>query len=262
MARTKTLTRVSGAQTVERACQLLWQISRAGRECARMVDLCSVTGLSRPTVHRILTSLAASGFVRQDVRTRRYGLGVGLFELGLAAPPPVQALPEITRLIDELAEATQDTAYLMMRSHDEVVCVWRAVGAFPIRANIVAPGDRRPLAASAAGLCLLGAMPVKQADDILNGSRRLLPDKCRLSSGELRQLVVDARRHGHSYGEGLVMEGVTGVGRAVPSRTGAPILALSISGISSRITPQRLPTLVAALTDTAQRIAKMIDGSV
>jgi DNA-binding IclR family transcriptional regulator len=250
----------AGAQTVERACALLWQISRAGAEHARILDLCAATGLSRPTVHRILKSLAGAGFVRQDERTRRYGLGAGLFELGLAAPPPVQAFPEVTRLIDELAESTQDTAYLMMRSQDEVVCVWRAVGAFPIRANIVAPGDRRPLAASAAGLCLLGAMPAGQADRILNASRRALPGKCRLSLDELRQLVAHARRHGHSFGEGLVMDGVTGVGRAVPSRAGAPFLAISISGISTRITRQRLPTLLAALTDTAQRIAKMIDG--
>ena len=100
----------AGAQTVERACALLWQIARAGTEQARMLDLCAATGLSRPTVHRILKSLVAAGFVRQDSRNRRYALGAGLFELGLAAPAPVQAFPEVTRLIDELAESTQDTA--------------------------------------------------------------------------------------------------------------------------------------------------------
>jgi DNA-binding IclR family transcriptional regulator len=250
---------ISGAQTVDRACALLWQVARAGVEQARMLDLCAATGLSRPTVHRILKSLAAAGLVQQDPATRRYGLGTGLFELGLSAPPPVQALPDITRLIDELAESTQDTAYLMMRSQHEVVCVWRGVGAFPIRANIVAPGDRRPLAASAAGLCLLAAMPPDQAEQILNASRRVLPGKSRLSLDDLRRLVANARRQGHSFGEGLVMEGVTGVGRAVPSRSAAPFLAISISGISSRITRQRLPSLVAALTDTAHRIGKVIE---
>lgn len=250
----------ASSQTVERACTLLWQLARAGAEHARMLDLCAATGLSRPTVHRILKSLSAAGLVRQDARTRRYGLGVGLFELGLAAPAPVQAFPEITRLIDELAESTQDTAYLMMRSQDEVVCVWRGVGDFPIRANIVAPGDRRPLAASAAGLCLLGAMPAERSDLILNAGRNVLPGKCRLPLGELRQLVAHARLHGHSVGEGLVMEGVTGVGRAVPSRSAAPFLAISISGISSRITQQRLPALLDSLNDTAQRIAKLIEG--
>ena len=126
----------TGAQTVERACVLLQEIARAGREGARMLDLCSATGFSRPTAHRILRSLAAAGFVRQAQGSRRYQLGAALFELGLAAPTPVECFPAVTQAIDDLAEATGDTVYLMLRSGDDVVCAWRGVGGAPSRGNL------------------------------------------------------------------------------------------------------------------------------
>jgi DNA-binding IclR family transcriptional regulator len=75
----------AGAQTVDRACGLLRELGRRGAEGARLVDLTEASGLSRPTVHRILRSLVAAEFVRQDARTRRYSVGGGLYALGVAA---------------------------------------------------------------------------------------------------------------------------------------------------------------------------------
>jgi DNA-binding IclR family transcriptional regulator len=257
----KPATSPGGAQTVDRACVLLKEIARAGANGARILDLCQATALSRPTAHRILLSLSAAGFIRQHPETKRYMLGTGLFEIGLAAPSPVAAFPEVTRLLDELARATEDTVYLMIRSHDEVLCAWRAVGAFPIKANIVSPGDRRPLAASAAGLAILAAIPEDETDRIMKRSRPYLPDYCRPPVGALVRLIKAARQTGYAFGENLVMEGVTGVGMAVPSTSVQPYLAISISAISSRITPERLPGLVSALEQTTQRIAAIVEGA-
>jgi DNA-binding IclR family transcriptional regulator len=249
---------VAGAQTVERACRLLQEVAAAGAPGARILDLCSTLQLSRPTTHRILLSLAAAGFARQDAVSRRWRLGGALFELGLAAPSPVEAFPEITHEIDDLAHATGDTVYLMMRSQDDVVCAWRGVGAFPIRANIVATGDRRPMAASAAGLALLAALSPEEAAAVLERSGHRLRDTCRLTPKELVAQIAQARASGHSLGRDLVMEGVTGVGMAVPARAGSPYLAISVSAIGARITTARLPQLVEQLQQSVERIARLV----
>ena len=55
----------AGAQTVDRACELLREIARTGPRGIRILDLCNTTGLSRPTTHRILRSLQAAGLVQQ-----------------------------------------------------------------------------------------------------------------------------------------------------------------------------------------------------
>jgi DNA-binding IclR family transcriptional regulator len=259
MSKTKPSSLNAGAQTVDRACALIKEVARAGARGARMLDLCNAMELSRPTVHRILLALSAAGFIRQNNETRRYCLGTGLFEIGLAAPSPVEAFPDVTKLIDELAHETQDTVYLMMRSHDEVVCAWRGEGAFPIKANIVSPGDRRPMAASAAGLCILAAIRPEDAELILERTRPDLPSHCRVSFDAVRAHIAHAQKTGYTFGENLVMEGVTGVGMVVPLRSVQPYLGISISAISSRITPQRMPALLSALKRTSLQIAGIVD---
>lgn len=251
----------AGAQTVDRACQLIKEIARAGTGGARILDLCTVTGLSRPTVHRILLALCAADFIHQNPKTKHYCLGTELFVLGLSAPSPIAALPEVTKLIDSLAQQTQDTAYLMLRSHDDAVCAWRGVGAFPITANIVVAGDRRPLAASVAGLCILAALPRADAQAIMESNRPYLPDYCRATTSQLQAHIESGQETGHIVGENLVMEGVTAVGIVVPTLSVQPYLGISISGIASRFTRQRMPELLALLKQTSQRIARIVDGA-
>src|SRR5262245_32204582 len=115
-----------GAQTVDRACLLLGEIARHGPAGVRLIDLTQRSKLSRPTVHRILQSLSAAQIVHQDSTSRRYRLGVGLHALALAAPSPLEQLPELRPLLAELAQRTGETAYLMQRQGSEVLCIARA----------------------------------------------------------------------------------------------------------------------------------------
>lgn len=251
---------IEGAQTVDRACELLREVALHGAPGGRIVDLCGSTGLSRPTVHRILRSLAAAGLVRQRADTRRYTLGTGLFELGLAAPNPVEAFPAVRGLVGQLAQATGDTVYLMLRSYDDVVCAWRAEGAYPIKANVVAIGDRRPLGASAAGLCILGSLPEPEAERIIAASAPALARFCLAGADQVRGYVAQARVAGHGLSRELVMAGVCAVGIAVPARYRRPYLALSVSAISARIPDSRVAELAAQLRSTADAIAAVIEA--
>ncbi|MDB5851021.1 MAG: hypothetical protein JWP29_4773 [Rhodoferax sp.] len=250
----------AGAQTVDRACDLLREVARGGALGVRILDLCNSTGLSRPTAHRILRSLQAAGLVQQLAENRRYALGSGMFELGLAAPNPIAQFPQVRSAIEELAASTNDTVYLMLRSYDDVVCAWRAQGAFPIKPNVVPVGERRPVAASMAGLALLGALPAADADALMQANRPDLARFCRMSFDDVQRNVRDARRNGYSTGANAVIEGITAVGIAVPASYGRPFLAMSVSAISYRIPPERVPELVGQLQRTAEKIAT-ITGS-
>ncbi|MBK5206815.1 MAG: IclR family transcriptional regulator [Polaromonas sp.] len=246
---------VTGAQTVDRACELLREIARTGAGGVRILDLCNVTGFSRPTAHRILHSLQLAGLVQQNTENRRYALGYGLFELGLAAPNPVTQFPQVRSIVEELAASTNDTVYLMLRSYDDVLCAWRAQGAYPIKANIVALGDRRPLGASVAGLCILGGLPEEESDQLIEANRAYLPDFCRMTDADVIRHVQEARSNGYAVGVNAVMEGVTAVGMAVPASYQRPYMALSVSAISSRITRERIPELVRQLKHCAAKLA-------
>ena len=247
----------AGAQTVDRACELLREVARGGACGVRMLDLCAATTLARPTVHRILRSLQAAGLVQQLADNRRYALGAGLFELGLAAPNPIAQFPQVRSAIEALAASTDDTVYLMLRSFDDVVCSWRAQGAFPIKPNVVPLGERRPVAASMAGLALLGALPAADADAVIEANRPELARFCRMTFDEVLAKTREARAQGFSQGTNAVIDGITAVGYAVPASYGRPFMAMSVSAIANRIPPERVPELVRQLRRTAEKIAEI-----
>ncbi len=242
----------TGAQSIERAVLLLRHVAKRGPGGARLLDLATDTGLSRPTAHRILKRLCSERLLTQDGE-RRYALGSLLYEFGLAAPSPIRRLDRMRPLLRDLAVETADTAYLVMRSGDEAVCLHIEEGSFPIRARTFEMGARRPLGMGAAGLALLAAQPRSEAREI--GARNL--DS--LKRGQLSEAMVldrlDAARADRAVSQGTITEGVTGVAVAVPSQVGAPYLAVSVAAISARIPDTRLDSLCQCLQRTARRLA-------
>lgn len=103
----------------------------AGPPLHQLTDLAERSGLSLPTVHRLLRSLVAAGLVRQDPRSLRYGLGPELVRLAehyLEHLPVVAAVRgELAPLSDRLGAtaavailAGTDVVYVECRNHYRV----------------------------------------------------------------------------------------------------------------------------------------------
>ncbi len=250
---------VSGAQAIERACLILREVARRGQGGARLVDLTQATRLSRPTVHRILQSLAKEGFIRQQP-SRKYALGSALFELGLSAPSPLRNLERFRPVIEDLATRSGDTAYLMMRSADDVLYLMRAEGAYPIRTYVIAVGERMPMVASLGGIALLAALQDEHAETIIRRAETFGPSFRNASPEQVRTEIRFVREHGYGWGVDVVMEGVAGLAASVPNADGIPYLAVSISAISSRLEAGRAELLGKMLIKTCAKLADLARG--
>src|SRR5215210_968656 len=68
-------------QSVDRAARILKALAGGPRRLL-VSQLADQLGLSRPTVHGLLQTLAAHGFVEQDRDSDKYQLGAGLLHLG------------------------------------------------------------------------------------------------------------------------------------------------------------------------------------
>ncbi|MGD9942843.1 MAG: IclR family transcriptional regulator [Burkholderiaceae bacterium] len=249
----------SGVQAVARAAELLRLVSRSGHDGARLLDLAEAAGLHRPTAHRLLRSLCAEKLIEQDDDSKRYRLGVALYELGLAAPSPLRRLDRIRPRLRELALATGDTVYLVMRSEAEAVCVAFEEGGFPIRTRTFELGARRPLGLGAAGLALMAALPPDQIEAALQRNRRALR-QYGLTAERLRERIAQTQRLGIALSEGTITEGVTGIGVTVPCLGATPYLAVSVAAISARIAGDRVQELRRELVSVANRVGQIEQG--
>ena len=252
--------KADGAQSVDRACELLKQIARYGVKGARMVDLTADSGLSRPTVHRLLGSLAQASMVVRNEETKRFRVGPAIFELGLGAVSPISRLSEIMPLISELAKTSGDMVVLLFRRGDEGLYIGQAAGDFPIKTDIVRVGDLRPLASSIAGIGILGALEDDVIAGILDRTAKDLLSYSTFTREQVLLQVERVRNTGMSYGDSVIVEGITGIGRGVPNPYGTPYLGISIAAITSRMSAERLESLSAQLEATTIKVSRLLSS--
>lgn len=253
----------TGVQTLDRAIQILRLLGAAAEHSLRLVDVQNAADLARPTAHRILTALGRHGLVVQDGETKRYRLGQELAILGLSVPSQsylqLRDLSQAEML--ELAQETGDTAFLMVRSGYDTVCIDRKLGPYPIKTLLVDVGTRRPLGIGASGIAILASLDDRQAESAYAAIRARLSDYPNSTERSIRTAVCAARERGYAFSDGLVLPGVRGLGVAINDPHGTPVAALSIAALRERIAPARLGSLVNALEKRRRTIERRLASS-
>lgn len=220
----------------------------------RLSAIVAETRLNKVTALRILDGLVREGFA---ARAPEGGYGGGPELLALAASAGRShdirelARPSLVRL----ADLSEDTALLSVRSGVESVCVDRQVGPFPIRANYLDVGSRRPLGAGAGSLALLAWLPDREVAAVLEAVRPRLADYPRLAVPVLRREIALARERGHVMLLDRVVDRMAAIGVPVRDGTGTVVAALSIAALTERIR-DRADTLAAALGREADLIRR------
>lgn len=240
--------KAGGAQALERALRVLRDIASSGDLGRRLIDLQRSTGLTKPTAHRIAKALVRYDFATYDTKSRRYFLGDEISILSVSAPKDLPDLRELAR--DDmrlLAETTGDTAYLMVRSGNDVVCVAREMGHYPIKALTGEIGTRRPLGVGAGGVALLAALPADEMEAVLRANRNRMRGFPNATMKSVRKAIEEMRSKTYAFSDGLVVRAVRGIGVAVHDRRGRPVAGLSVGAVRERMTRAHVEIVVAAL---------------
>ncbi|WP_439573852.1 IclR family transcriptional regulator [Phreatobacter sp.] len=244
-----------GAQAIRRAVNLLRVLSMARETGYGLTDLARLTGLSHPTVHRMLRALMDEGLVEQKASTQRYMLGDQIHLLALARSRQSPLIEAAEAHLDRLSEDVGDTLFLTQRTGAETICIARRLGAYPVQVVPLRVGDRRPLGVSSAGLALLAALPPEEARDILAQNARRLSEY-RLTVEASMALVRDARRLGYALRDRGIVPGTRAVSIVLRDMAGQPSAALTVAGVTRRLSHRRIPDIVEALRQTSSRIER------
>ncbi len=223
-------------------------------------ELARETGLSRPTVHRLLSSLQAQGFVDRDSHTGAWLLGPELYLMGVVAAERYD-ISELARPhVSALAEATGESAFLSVRRGPETVCLIREDGAFPIRSFVLHEGKRFPLGVASAGLAILAYLSHDTVERYLAGAELEREYGAPHNAAAVHARIEQTRSTGYAVNPGLIVEGSWGMGAAVFDRHGAPAWALSLTGIEPRFSAERQPRLGKLLLEHAHRLTQALAG--
>lgn len=247
-----------GAQSIGRALRLLHLLGTAGPQGAPLGTLVVLSGLAKPTCRRLLLALIAEGMVEQDEQTRRYFLGRETFLLGMLANERHGIHQLAQDCVTRLARETGDAAFLQVRHGDDVLCLLREDGDFPLRSHVLKAGDRYPLGVGGGGIALLAALPPAQASTLVARQMVRLSQRHPALAPQVGALVDECRTRGYSMNRGAIFPGSWGMGVAIRDPDGAVNACLSLAAVESRMQPEREPELAALLAREARVVEERL----
>jgi IclR family KDG regulon transcriptional repressor len=125
------------------------------------------TGLNKTTAKRILSNLTDRGYLQQDPQTKRYELGIRLFELGGIVFSSISLRKAASLHMTELRDATGLTVLLGIMLDDHLVYADKREGHGVIRVSSDI-GWRRRLHFGMLGHVLMAYLPNEKAESILD----------------------------------------------------------------------------------------------
>lgn len=246
---------VQGAQVVGRVAALLRLVSRTPHGVA-LAELVRDSGLTRPTVYRLLASLTAEGLVEKDPTTLFWRLGPEIQILGAVAAARFPFDDIVQPGLRRLAEETGESAFFSVRRGNETVCLLREEGSFPVRSFVLHEGVRFPLGVASAGTAIMAFLPEQDRERIFaEGDERTAAFGPQHTVAVIRERLAATRAAGYALNPGLILEGSWGMGAAVFDPHGRATSAFSLTGIESRFRGERQVFLGALLLAEAHRLS-------
>lgn len=240
---------------MERALWILEVLGRSQKGLG-VRQISEATGLPGATVHRLLATLSANGFVLQD-GSRKYSPGLKLLSMAGATRERVGRL--VLPFLSDLMEVSQETANLAILEQNSTLYIEQVAPPGRLLRMFTEPGNRVPLHAAATGKVLLAYQPSRVTNLILEqvGLPRQTP-KTITNRAQLQSELRRVRQQEYATDFEEQEEGVHCLAAPILSAKGDILAALSLSGPAPRLGRQRLITLMPDIKRIARGVSEVL----
>jgi len=245
------------SEVAERALDVLICFIGADGELG-VSEIARRLNIDKSSVHRFLVALKRKGFVVDNPRTRRYGLGFRALELSRALTLQMNLEQQAIPYLRELRDAIGETAGLSVRVGSKRVHVAQVESTHEIRRTIQV-GLPLPLHMGANGKVMLAFLPPEEREMILSLSLADGPPISSEAVEDLRHELDRTARRGYSITEGERVPGSRTM--AAPVWTWRQdVIAVVVSGPEGRFTRDAAQAAVPLLLDVAHRLTRQLGG--
>ncbi|MCL1898324.1 MAG: IclR family transcriptional regulator [Micrococcales bacterium] len=248
--------------TVDRALRVLEAFLGSETQLG-VVELSRQLDLDKSVIHRILTTLAGRRFIEQDPLTRRYQIGLRVWELGQR----YRTSHQLRNLAEaELTAITRKhpytTGYLSTLDTADVVVVTTVRGPGPI--NLYSDPSTHLIAElTTTGRVLLAWLPQAQLATLVDPNRHGGPAEMpAVSMTDLAAALAAIRERGYGTNQGgpYAPPGTGTVAVAIRAPQGQAMAALTVDFLIGPETEKLWSKLPGELTASAARIEHVINA--
>jgi DNA-binding IclR family transcriptional regulator len=239
-------------ESVGRALRLLTLVASQGS--VSVSGAAAHLDVARSTAHRMLATLVAEGFVRQDPATKAYGPGRGMLELGLSAVRNLDvraaARPDLEALRDELGETVH--IVLLEGTHILFVDSIESVRAVRVGSRV---GMQMAAHCTAAGKAILAALPPAAVEEYLDALPEGLTPNSLSGRDAVRAEIAETARRGWATNFEESEDGLSAVAAAIAEPSGDVRASITVSLPAGRLPPERAPEIAEAVVRHARSIS-------
>lgn len=213
-----------------------------------ITELTEVCNLPASSLHRILSSMIQHEMIRQDKKTKLYGLGTLWLEYGLIVYDTQDYVSLLRPELENLMKTTEATVYLSKPIEKESIIIERIDcinQSIKVHDKL---GLRKPLHIGAANRTMLAHMSQPFIEEIVAD----LPEseKTRLYK-KLDQIRVD----GYEMTTGVKQEGIYTIASPILNHYGSVLGAVSIKHNFLNLSAEKRNTLINEVLNTANKIS-------
>jgi IclR family KDG regulon transcriptional repressor len=248
-------------RSLERALRILDAFS-AERSELSLGQISAMLALSKATVLRLCSTLLKFDFLRQDPESKKYSLGLKVFELGSIVFSSFSltrvASPHLTALESKLGK----TVFLGILEDGELLYVDKREGAkdgIRFTSNI---GKRRPPYWGMLGPVLMAYLSEDEIERLLaKNPLAVTAGKSFTKKEQYRRWLDDIRKQGYVIEDETAFEGIGGVAAPIRDFRGKVFAAVGVGFISSSVDSKMLRRIIKDVTATALTISRELGFS-
>jgi DNA-binding IclR family transcriptional regulator len=221
-----------------------------------ITDISRYLHLPKPTVHGLVKTLTERGFLQRDSETRKYRLGLIIYELGTilagtmpinqAGAGPAQRLSQETRMIVRLGIWDKQSMLVTLSLFPDTDAT-----------QFQNLGPRVPPYCSAMGKAILAHIPKKELNDYLSGVRFVGYTQNTLTTRKALIKDLDmTRRRGYSLDRGEYLVSMACLGAPIYDRFNNPIGSVSLSGSPRKVLKSNIEDKAQQLVEIAAEISR------
>ena len=245
-----------GAPSVKKAFEILGALS-SSKEGLGVSEIARGLNMAKSTVHGMTSTLEELGALMRDPHTKRYRLGLTLFELGRLAYSQIDLKTLARPIMEELMEKTQASVFLGILNWDHVTVLDIVESRQDLK--ITAPiGTIIPLFAGAVGKVFLASMEEKQTEKIIRSKGLTRFTKNTIIDPELYyQELRSVRKQGYAVDDEEYILGVRAVASPIMG-LGQLMSAIWVVGFKASLDGKKMKAIIKVTKKAAEAIRSRI----
>jgi DNA-binding IclR family transcriptional regulator len=244
-------------KTLDNSLELLTYFTRANPSWG-VRELAKEMNMSHSIVYRILSTFEGHGFLVQNQETKKYELGIKLWEYGAIIRDNLRISDLIYPIMQKLAEKTEESIFLTWLDGLEGICVEIAESSHKIK-YALSVGTRTPLYAGASNKVIMAYLLKEVQETIIAKGLKPKTGKTIIQPDQIAADLEKIKKEGWAYSVGEYSDSVFGIALPIFTNRRQIIASLSVGGPEYRMPEEKVAEVLSILREGRDEIEACLD---